>query len=206
MTLVDPDRVDLTNLHRQLWHTDADLDRPKVDSAAEKLRAQFPHTRVDTLRTLIDAKNGPELFKAHDVVLDCTDGPATKFLLSDLAVQTGATLIHGGCLKLEGQTLRIQPDGPCLRCFFEGPARSAPSCALVGVLGSVVGIVGARMAQLAFAPNPERGCAALWRFDGRRLQTRVTRVRKARDCDACSQTPAALSMRHGDRSNSHSAS
>ncbi|MBL8939719.1 MAG: ThiF family adenylyltransferase, partial [Archangium sp.] len=88
MTLIDADVVDVTNLHRQPWHHPADVGTPKVESAARKLRAQFPSLAVATRREFVTAANVEQLFLEHELVVDATDGVGTKVLLSDAAVLT----------------------------------------------------------------------------------------------------------------------
>jgi adenylyltransferase/sulfurtransferase len=188
MTLADPDRVDLTNLHRQLWHQSADVGRLKVESAAEKLVQAFPSLRVAALAERVDAKNALELFRRHSLVIDATDGEAVKFLLSDAAVLSGVTLIYGGALRLGGQAMRITQGGPCLRCLFEGPSLGdGRSCAQAGVLGSVTGVVGAMQGMIALQPpSPIPDQEFLHLFDGAALSMRQVAVRRAPDCTACS--------------------
>src|SRR5689334_21864585 len=103
LTLVDPDRVELSNLHRQLLYTDADvaLGRPKVLAAAAALRRLTPVLRVESLEATLDARNGPALFALHALVLDCVDGAAAKFVLSDMAVTCGVPLVHAGAIRME---------------------------------------------------------------------------------------------------------
>lgn len=185
MTLIDADTVELSNLHRQPLHHDADLGRPKVDSAAAKLRAQFPSLELTTLQDRVTASNAEALFSAHDVVLDCTDGVHTKFLLSDAAVLTATPLIYAGVLRFEGLAMRIQPDGPCLRCLFETPPDDAPTCAQAGVLGSMAGLMGGVQAQLALTVNAIPGVALLQVVDGHAFTFRAVKVKKRADCAAC---------------------
>ncbi|MHB8873390.1 MAG: HesA/MoeB/ThiF family protein [Myxococcaceae bacterium] len=189
LTLADPDRVDETNLHRQLWHRASDVGRPKVESAADRLRAAFPGLTVATLPEAVGAANALELFRRHDLVIDATDGDAIKFLLSDAAVLTQVPLVYGGALRMKGQAMRIARGGPCLRCLFEGPPPpgSAPTCAEAGVLGSLAGAVGALQAVLALAPRPEvSGEERLLVLDGTDFSLRAVPVRRAPDCRACS--------------------
>lgn len=181
LTLIDPDVVELTNLHRQPWHHTADVGRPKVISAAEKLRRSFPGVEVTTLQERLTAQNAESLFGAHDLVIDATDGVETKFLLSDTAVRTGTPLIYGGVLRFEGLAMRIDRDGPCLRCLFENPPDDAPSCAQAGVLGSMAGLIGGLQSSLALHPNAP-GEATLHVVDGRSLTFRTVRVRRRSDC------------------------
>jgi adenylyltransferase/sulfurtransferase len=209
LTLVDPDRVDVTNLHRQLWHRTTDVGRPKVESAAAGLSRAFPALRVEALAARVDDSNAERLFRAHDVVVDATDGTGTKLFLSDVAVATGVPLVYGGVLRMQGQAMRVEPGGPCLRCLYEeAPSpQEVPTCAQAGVLGSMAGLVGALEALLVLewlqgahggasgaASGAPTGEATLHLVDGAALQARQVRVRRAPDCAGCAHPhPPALS-------------
>jgi adenylyltransferase/sulfurtransferase len=194
LTLVDPDRVDVTNLHRQLWHRTSDVGRPKVESAADGLRRAFPALRVEAVAERVDDRNAASLFQAHDAVVDATDGTATKLFLSDVAVATGVPLVYGGVLRMQGQAMRVEPGGPCLRCVYEEPPSpdAVPTCAQAGVLGSMAGLVGAVQALLVLerlegtAPAAS-GEAILHVLDGATLRGRQVRVRRAPDCEGCAR-------------------
>ena len=185
LTLVDPDVVELTNLHRQPWHHAGDVGRPKVDSAATKLRRAFPALTVVTLAERVTAQNAERLFLDHELVIDATDGVDTKFLLSDASVLTGTPLLYGGVLRFEGLALRIERGGPCLRCLFETPPDDAPTCAQAGVLGSMAGLLGGLQATLALQGPGLAGESMLHVVDGRNLSFRTVRVRRRADCAAC---------------------
>ncbi len=192
LTLVDPDRVDVTNLHRQLWHRTPDVGRLKAESAAAGLVRAFPELSTEAIPERVDADNAEALFRAHDVVIDATDGTVTKFFLSDVAVLTGVPLVYGGVLRMQGQAMRIDPDGPCLRCLYEAPPPpdTVPTCAQAGVLGSMAGFVGTLQALLALerlsgAVGPARGEAVLHVVDGAALSGRTVRVPRVPDCASC---------------------
>jgi adenylyltransferase/sulfurtransferase len=185
LSLYDSDAVEVSNLHRQPWHHPEDVGRPKVDSAAEKLRALFPRLDVRSVRERLTATNAAQVLLEHDVVLDATDDAATKFLCSDAAVLTQKTMIYAGVLRFEGLAMRVEPQGPCLRCLFERPPENVQTCAEAGVLGTMAGVVGALQAELAFAPNPQPEMAWLHVVDGLDLSFRRVRVRKRDDCAAC---------------------
>lgn len=187
MTLVDPDRVDVSNLHRQPWHHPADVGRLKVESAGEKLGAQFPGLALSLRPEALDAGNAEALFREHELVVDATDGVFTKFLLSDAAVLTGTPLVYGGVLRFEGLAMRIERGGPCLRCLFETPPEDVPTCAQAGVLGAMAGVVGGLQGLLATTPNAEAGLARLHVVDGWTLAFRTVRVRRRADCAACGE-------------------
>lgn len=189
LTLVDPDVVDATNLHRQLWHSERDLGRAKVASASAKLCSQFPLLAVGAIRDRVTERNVDALFAAHEVVIDGTDGTDAKFLLSDAAVRTGVPLVYGGVLRLQGQAMVISPGGPCLRCLFEAPpsADELPTCAQAGVLGSMAGVIGALQGQLALGAPAliSDGQSTLHTFDGAAFSGRRIAVKRAPDCPAC---------------------
>lgn len=190
LTLVDPDRVDVTNLHRQLWHRPADLGRWKVESAAQGLLRAFPPLRVQALAQRVDADSAPALFAAHDLVVDATDGMATKFLLSDVAKVARVPLVYGGVLRMQGQAMRIEPEGPCLRCLFEElpDPETVPTCAQAGVLGAMAGVVGSIQALEALKLVGGVGEPLLDRMlqiDGRDMSQTLGRTARRQDCPAC---------------------
>jgi molybdopterin/thiamine biosynthesis adenylyltransferase len=185
LTLVDPDVVDVTNLHRQPWHRASDVGRAKVDSAAEKLRRQFPALVVDARVGRVSAADVLGLFAEHDLVIDATDGVHTKFLLSDASVSSGTPVVYGGVLRFEGLAMRIEPGGPCLRCLFEHPPTEVPTCAQAGVLGSMAGVIGGLQAELACTPNERAAEGWLHVVDGLAMVLRRVRVRRRADCGAC---------------------
>ncbi len=187
LTLADPDSVDATNLHRQLWHRGSDVGRLKVESAADRLERAFPGLAVARVPSAVSAGNAESLFRRHTLVLDATDGDAVKFLLSDAAVLTGVPLVYGGALRLGGQVMRVAPGGPCLRCLFEGPPPpgARATCAEAGVLGPVVGAVGALQAVVALSPRRSDGIERWYRLEGAALAMRVVDVHRAEDCQAC---------------------
>ena len=189
LTLVDPDDVEPSNLHRQPWHRRSDVGHPKVESAARRLRAAFPRLGVDAVTDAVTARNAGGLFDGHDLVLDATDGTATKFMLSDAAVAAMA----------------IGPGGPCLRCLFEEPKEDAvPSCVQAGVLGPVAGAVGSLMGLWAQGTGAwegaQRGEATLFTFDAATLAMRQVVVRKAPDCPSCGGRAAPLASARLGRS------
>lgn len=187
LMIVDDDRVDLTNLHRQPWHRRADVGALKIDSAREKLGAAFPSLSIQTRRERLDAQNALSHFGAHDLVIDATDGVRTKFLLSDASVISGVPLIYGGVLRFEGLAMRIERGGPCLRCLFEKPPEDAPTCAQAGVLGSMAGLIGGLQAELAVTPLFAPGVSLLRVVDGLNLTFRSVKVKRRADCAACGE-------------------
>jgi adenylyltransferase/sulfurtransferase len=187
LTLIDPDVVELGNLHRQPWHHTADVGVPKVRSAAAKLTRAFPSLVVTALQERVTARNAEAQFLGHELVVDATDGVDTKFLLSDASVLTGTPLVYGGVLRFEGLAMRIDRGGPCLRCLFETPPDDLQTCAQAGVLGSMAGLIGGLQATLALGGPGRAGESMLQVVDGRSLTFRAVRVRRRPDCAACGE-------------------
>lgn len=143
--LVDADVVDASNLARQVLHFTPDLGMAKVDSAAAKLRALNPETRLDLHRVRFTTANARELVRACDVVIDATDNFASKFLLADACHLERRTYVHAGVRRLDGQVLTVQPgQSTCYRCVFPDPppAGLGDACAEAGVFGPVAGVIG----------------------------------------------------------------
>jgi molybdopterin/thiamine biosynthesis adenylyltransferase len=144
--VVDDDRVDATNLHRQILFSDADLGQPKATAFAAALTRRFPNVEVTPHAVRFEVDNALALFERYAVVVDGTDNFAAKFLANDAAVLTGKPLCHGAAVGVGGQLLTVPARGrPCYRCLFEEPppAGVGPSCAEAGVLGPVPGVIGA---------------------------------------------------------------
>ncbi|KAL5003085.1 Molybdopterin-synthase sulfurtransferase [Aspergillus recurvatus] len=151
--LVDGDTVESSNLHRQVLHRSKNVGKLKVDSAIEYLRELNPHPTYIAHREHLAPHKAPDIFKDYDLVLDCTDNPATRYLISDTAVLLGKPLVSASALRTEGQLMVLnnpprpagdKTGGPCYRCVFPRPppANSVTSCADGGILGPVVGTMG----------------------------------------------------------------
>ena len=146
--LIDPDRVELSNLHRQPLYDDADIGRPKVEAAASHLRAAHAALRLETWRTRFDT-DAAALLDGFDVVLDGTDSVAAKFAVNDATVARGVPLVHAGAIGTRAQLLTIIPGASaCYRCLFEEPppADEVASCQEAGVLGPSVVLAGSLQA------------------------------------------------------------
>jgi adenylyltransferase/sulfurtransferase len=150
----DPDRVGLSNLHRQVLYSDADLGRPKVDVVQERLTALNPDLRLETWATACDATFALEVFPHHDIVIDTSDNFPTRYLVNDGCLLTGRPLVHAAVSEYEGQVSVFNlagPDGtPGLHYRHLFPSPPAPGevrdCATTGVLGVLPGIIGAMQA------------------------------------------------------------
>lgn len=142
--VVDGDTVSITNLQRQVLHSTPDVGRPKVQVAKERMQAINPNVKVDTYETYLSETTAMELIKPYDFVIDGTDNFATKYLVNDACVMQGKAFTMGGISKYSGQLMTHVPGSACYRCLFpEPPAKQdVETCAMVGVLGSIAGMLG----------------------------------------------------------------
>ena len=151
LRLVDDDRVERSNLARQLLFRDADVGRPKAEVAADRL------CRLVSVEPCVErftAASARRLLAGADVILDGTDNFETRFAANDAALEAGLPLVHGAALGFTGQLLTILPGRTaCLRCLFEGPPTpgALPTCAEAGVAGPLCAVVGLSMAEEALA-------------------------------------------------------
>lgn len=147
--LVDPDDVEASNLHRQTLFRSADIGRPKVGAAAETLRDLNPDCRIEPVATALDPANAGDLAEGMDLILDCADSFAVAYILSDLCQAQGLPLIHAAVTGTEGYAGGFCGGAPSLRAIFPELPMQMGNCARDGVLGPVVGVLGAVQAQMA---------------------------------------------------------
>jgi molybdopterin/thiamine biosynthesis adenylyltransferase len=190
VALADDDRVELTNLHRQLLYDDADVGRDKLDAALAALgRRTGPGQTLEAVRTRLLPENARSLVRGYDVVLEGADNFATKFLAADACHLERRPLVHGAAVRFRATAWSVAAEGtPCYRCLFEDvpEADAAQSCAEAGVLGPVVGLAGALMADLALdvlAGTPRFG--TLFAYDGLRDRFRSVSVAARPSCPLC---------------------
>ena len=198
VVIVDDDRVDLSNLQRQILHRTADVWRLKVDSAEEALAARFPTLAVQARALRVGRENARAVVAGSDVVLDGTDSIEAKFLINDACVLERVPLVHGGVLRFSGQLLSVLPGQACYRCLFEAPPppEAAPSCQEAGVLGAVCGLLGALMAEEALAildGKPALGSTLLV-IDALSGERRRIKIKPRPDCQVCGAHPTITSL------------
>jgi adenylyltransferase/sulfurtransferase len=186
--LVDADLLEASNLHRQPLYALADVGRPKVELAAERLRALNPALDVRIHRTRLDAGNVAALIDGYDVILDCTDTIASKLTLNDACVHSGQAAIFASVYQYEGQLQVLRPGaGPCLRCVWPETVRDGlvGVCAEAGVLGPVPGVLGTLQALEALKlllGLPGQLTDAVLMVDLTTLAVTRVRARRAADC------------------------
>ena len=189
--LVDFDVVDMSNLQRQVIHGTSDVGRPKLDSAADRIREINPHVHVEKFETALTSQNALEIAASFDVVVDGTDNFPTRYLVNDMCVILDKPNAFGSVLRFEGQaSVFATKTGPCYRCLFREPppAGAVPSCAEAGVLGVLPGLVGTIQATEAIKlilgeGNPLIGRLLL--IDALSMQFRTIELQRDPECPAC---------------------
>jgi molybdopterin/thiamine biosynthesis adenylyltransferase len=195
ITLVDHDRVDVTNLQRQIAHTLARVDQPKAESAAAGIAAINPEPRVQAITVRADAALLDELVPQADVVLDCTDNFPTRHLVNAACVKHGKPLVSGAALGFDAQ-LSVYDSRerafPCYACLF--PADQPPEeqrCAVMGVFAPLVGIIGSMQAAEALKLLAGMGSTLpgrLLMLDARRMEWTDLKVARDPRCPCCGTT------------------
>jgi adenylyltransferase/sulfurtransferase len=190
LVLVDHDRVDLSNLQRQIVHSNADIGRHKVASAADRLRRLNPHCRIDTLDHALTANELTRQADAADLLVDCSDNFATRFALNSASLASGTPLVSGAAIRWEGQ-ISVFPGragGPCYRCLYPDAGEEDTSCSANGVAAPVVGVIGALQALETLkllCGIGETLNGRLLLFDGLTQQWRTLRLGADPHCPAC---------------------
>src|SRR5437867_4036829 len=198
--IVDFDVVDYTNLQRQIIHSTADVGRPKLDSAAEKLKAMNPFLNIRKFNTRLSSDNAIELFKEFDIIADGTDNFPTRYLVNDACVLTGKPNVYGSIFRFEGQaSVFAMEEGPCYRCLYPEPPPPGlvPSCAEGGVLGILPGLVGVIQATEAIKLILGIGEPLIGRFliyDALRMRFRERKLRKDPECPVCGTHPTVTKL------------
>jgi molybdopterin-synthase adenylyltransferase len=192
LTVVDPDRVDLTNLQRQIIHTTAAVARPKVESARATLQALNPEVEVRALEARADAALLAELVPQATVVLDCSDNFATRHAINAACVAQRVPLVSGAALRFDGQVATFDPRdarSPCYGCIFPpDQAFEEAACSTMGVFAPLVGIVGAMQAAEALKVIAGVGSTLAGRlqmFDALRAEWNTMRIERQPDCPVC---------------------
>ncbi|MFM7199964.1 MAG: molybdopterin-synthase adenylyltransferase MoeB [Myxococcota bacterium] len=189
--IVDFDVVDHSNLQRQILHGTPDVGRPKLQSAADRLKAMNPHVNVVGYETLLTSENALEIFRDYDVIVDGTDNFATRYLVNDACVLLGKPNVYGSIFRFEGQASVFWAEkGPCYRCLYEEPPPPGlvPSCAEGGVLGILPGLVGVIQATEVIKLLLGQGESLIGRLllvDALSMRFRELKLRKNPDCVLC---------------------
>ena len=193
--LVDFDVVDATNLQRQIMHSTSDVGRSKLESARQTIREINPHVHVDTYDARLNTGNAREILKPYDIIVDCSDNFATRYVANDACVLLGKPNVYGSIFRFEGQASVFDAaKGPCYRCLYPEPPPPSlvPPCAVSGVLGVLPGLIGLIQATEAIKLILRQGDPLIGRLllvDALAMQFREMKVRKNPRCAVCGKKP-----------------
>src|SRR5215204_1671686 len=192
--IVDFDDVDITNLHRQILHGHANIGRPKVDSASDRIADVNPDVKVVAHREPITSANAMEILSQYDIVVNGCDNFATRYLVNDACQLLSKTLVDGMIFKFEGQATVFEPGKGCYRCLFPSPPPpgAVPSCAEAGVLGVLPGMIGVIQATetiklILGLGEPLTGRLLI--YDSLEMSFRQVKVRRDPACPLCGDNP-----------------
>jgi len=199
--ILDFDRVDLTNLQRQLLHDTDDVGRAKVDSAAERLAGINPDVEVVKHNTILSSQNAMDILGQYDVVVDGTDNFPVRYLVNDATQMLGKPLVYGSIYQFDGQATVFLPgpNTPCYRCLFPQPPPpgTVPSCAEGGVFGVLPGIVGSIQATEAIKLITGIGEPLVGRLlllDALSMEFTTVKLRWDPECPVCGKSPTVTEL------------
>jgi molybdopterin/thiamine biosynthesis adenylyltransferase/rhodanese-related sulfurtransferase len=198
--LVDFDLVDFSNLQRQVVHFTSDVGRPKLQSAADKLRAINPEVQLDLYETRLTSANALSIFEPYDIVIDGTDNFPTRYLVNDACVLLKKPNVYGSIFRFDGQaSVFYPPQGPCYRCLYPEPPPpgEVPSCAEGGVLGILPGLIGVIQATEAVKLILGKGNPLIGRlllYDALQMSFQEFKVRRNPRCPVCGDQPTVTRL------------
>ena len=197
--IVEHDRVDPSNLNRQILYTEADVGRPKAEVARERLIALNPHIEVVAYPERFGVELAERLVPEYDLLVDASDNFPTRYLANDAAVLFDRPLVYGAIYRFEGQASVFHyQGGPCYRCLFKKPPPRQPACSEAGVFGVLPGVIGSLMAAEAIkvllgVGEPLSG--RLLFYDALEAGFRVFRFPRDPHCPVCGEQPVITSLR-----------
>jgi adenylyltransferase and sulfurtransferase len=201
ISVVDFDKIDISNLHRQVIHTEANEGVNKALSACRAMKALNPSIRCTPIQDVLTFQNALDIVSRHDCVVDATDNPRTRYLINDACVLAGKPLVSGSAMGTEGQlTIYNHKDGPCYRCLYPKPnaTEGCKSCSDNGVLGPVPGLIGVLQSLEVMKVLTGIGTTLhdrLLMYDS--LQCSFTNIKKppkSNNCAVCSESPTIKTM------------
>lgn len=196
MGIIDPDVVDLSNLQRQILHTNDRIGQPKTDSAKQTIQALNPDVRVITYQEKLTSENVMKIIKDYDIIVDGCDNFPTRYLVNDACVMANKPNVHGSVFQFDGQASVFYPGkGPCYRCLYPQPPPPgmAPSCAEAGVLGVLPGLIGIIQALETIKLILGKGdplVGKLLCFNTLSMEITTLNLKKDPDCPVCGKNPS----------------
>jgi sulfur-carrier protein adenylyltransferase/sulfurtransferase len=200
MGIVDQDVVEMSNLQRQIIHSELSLGNPKTQSASRRLKSLNPDVDVIAHETRLTSANAMEILGGYDVIIDGSDNFPTRYLTNDACCFLGKPNVYGAVQGFEGQvSVFAPPSGPCYRCLFAEPPPpgSVPSCAEAGVLGILPGVIGLLQATEAIKLLTGKGQSLAGRlliYDALAMEFRTIRVQRNPACPLCGSNPTIKSL------------
>lgn len=191
--IVDFDKVEASNLQRQILYTRSDVGRPKAETAMAQLHAINPFIEIEVHEVKLSAANALGLIEKYDVVIDGSDNYSTRYIVNDACVFLKKPNVYGSIFRFDGQaSVFFSQEGPCYRCLYPEPPEPGlvPNCAEAGVLGVLPGIVGTIQATEAIKLIIEKGKSLIGRlliFDALQMEFRELKLRKNPKCPVCSE-------------------
>ncbi|MDQ6975636.1 MAG: molybdopterin-synthase adenylyltransferase MoeB [Mariprofundaceae bacterium] len=201
--IADADVVDMSNLQRQIIHTQDRIGMPKVESARESMQALNPDVKVKTYGHFVTEENIRGIISDYDVIVDGCDNFPTRFLVNDACFLEKKTLVSGAMFRFDGQVATFKPhqhkEGPCYRCLYPEPppAGMVPSCSEAGILGALAGTVGTIQAVEVIKELLGIGRSLsgyLMTFDAMRMEWKKLKLRKDPACALCGVNPSITSL------------
>ena len=193
--LLDDDEVDLSNLQRQIIHQHTSIGQAKVSSAASRLNAINPEIKIRTIAKRLGRDALAKQVEAVDLVLDCTDNFASRYLINELCVESVTPLVSGAAIRMEGQLLTVDPrvpGSPCYQCLYPRQQHQVElSCSESGVLAPLVGVIGSMQALEALKVLTSVGEVLVGRlmlFDAKSMQWQSLKLRADTHCPICAKT------------------
>jgi len=190
ITIIDDDSVSRSNLQRQVQFVNTDVGMPKAVVMADTLADLNPDIKTIGKITRLTPDNAEALLKGHDIILDGVDDFTSRFVINDTALALGIPLVSGALGRFEGHVAAFASNGtgPCYRCFVPQIPPDAETCAQVGVIGALAGLIGSHMALETIKLITEAGdslCGKLWIFDGLRSTARTLSLPRDPACPVC---------------------
>jgi molybdopterin-synthase adenylyltransferase len=192
--IVDADKVELSNLQRQILHSTPDIGRPKVTSAKTRLNELNPDVEVKTYPVRFEHNNAAEIAASYNFIVDGSDNFETKFLVNEIAIRLGIPFSHAGIVRLQGQTMTVIPGKTaCYQCLFQAPPppEEILSCQQAGILGAVAGTLGTIQATeaLKYLAGFDDGLITdrLLTYDAKAMRFHSVEIKRNPQCAACGE-------------------
>lgn len=201
--IIDFDRIDITNLQRQVLYSQETVGLGKAREAAKRIKSLNPDITVEIYEGELNADSADFLFSSYDIILDGTDNFQAKYLINDAAVKYGKPWIYGAIQGFDGQAAVFNAGGSsCYRCLYPAPPEGfIPNCAQAGVIGAVAGVIGVTQSLQAIQlitghKNFDPLIGKLWLIDTKTMRTKILGIPKDPHCPTCSKKQSEIVLKH----------